>query len=104
MQVDVKDRLAGMAPFFSQVGYKPTSEWKEEIVLWDPLKAVTVPGSTAPGVDAVAKAVTDGNDVVILDTAGIPNGTYFFYSTNLNHLNNNTEEYGGMMTEIRIAP
>ena len=41
---------------------------------------------------------------VILDTAGVPPGTYFFYSTNLNHLNNNTEEYGGMMTEIRISP
>ena len=41
---------------------------------------------------------------VILDTAGIPNGRYFLYSTNLSHLNNNTEEYGGMMTEIRINP
>lgn len=40
---------------------------------------------------------------VILDTAGIPPGTYFLYSTNLNHLNNRDEEYGGMMTEIRIS-
>ncbi len=31
-----KDRLAGMAAFFSQVGYKSTSEWKEEIVFFDP--------------------------------------------------------------------
>jgi len=30
------NRLAGMAAFFSQVGFKPTSEWKEEIVFWDP--------------------------------------------------------------------
>jgi len=30
--------LAGMAVFFSQVGYKPTREWKEEIVFWDPDK------------------------------------------------------------------
>ena len=28
--------LAGMAAFFSQVGYKTTSEWKEEIVFFDP--------------------------------------------------------------------
>ncbi len=29
-------RLAGMASFFSQVGYKSTSEWKEEIIFFDP--------------------------------------------------------------------
>lgn len=27
---------AGLAAFFSQVGYKPTREWKEEIVFWQP--------------------------------------------------------------------
>jgi hypothetical protein len=30
-------RLAGVAAFFSQIGYKPTREWKEETVFWDPL-------------------------------------------------------------------
>jgi FtsP/CotA-like multicopper oxidase with cupredoxin domain len=39
---------------------------------------------------------------VILDTAGVAAGTYFLYSTNLNLLSNDTEPYGGMMTEIRI--
>jgi len=34
-----KDRLDGMAAFFSQIGYKPTGEWKEEIVYFDPDKA-----------------------------------------------------------------
>lgn len=58
-----EDRRAGMAEFFSQVGYKPTSEWKEEIVFWDPLKSVEVPGSTAAGVDAVAKAVAATNQI-----------------------------------------
>ncbi|QEH32366.1 hypothetical protein OJF2_08360 [Aquisphaera giovannonii] len=29
-------RLRGMAAFFSQVGYKPTREWKEQCVVWDP--------------------------------------------------------------------
>jgi hypothetical protein len=33
-----KDRLSGMAGFFSQVAYKSTSEWKEEIVSFDPNK------------------------------------------------------------------
>ncbi len=31
-----KDRLAGMAGFFSNVGHKYTAEWKEEIVFFDP--------------------------------------------------------------------
>ena len=56
-------RRAGMAAFFSQVGYKPTSEWKEEIVFWDPLKSIAVPGSIAPGVDAVDKSVTVTNQI-----------------------------------------
>jgi Protein of unknown function (DUF1553)/Protein of unknown function (DUF1549) len=58
-----EDRRAGMAVFFSQVGYKPSSEWKEEIVFWDPLKSTTVPGSTAPGVDDVTKSVTATNQI-----------------------------------------
>jgi hypothetical protein len=34
-----KEKLAGMAAFFSQVGYKKTAEWKEEIVFFDSGKA-----------------------------------------------------------------
>jgi hypothetical protein len=30
-----KDYLPGMSVFFSQISYKPTREWKEEIVYWD---------------------------------------------------------------------
>ena len=44
-----KGRLAGMAVFFSQIGYKPTSEWKEESVFWDPLGSTAVAGNSAPG-------------------------------------------------------
>ena len=44
-----KDRLEGMTVFFSQVGYKPTAEWKEECVFWDPLSASTMAGNSAPG-------------------------------------------------------
>jgi hypothetical protein len=31
-----QDRRAGMTPFFSQIAFKPTGEWKEEIVMFDP--------------------------------------------------------------------
>ena len=34
-----KDRQADLAAFFSQIGYKPTTEWKEEIVFFDQSKA-----------------------------------------------------------------
>lgn len=43
-----KERLAGMAGFFSQVGYKSTAEWKEEIVCFDPTKAAAQ-GAAAQG-------------------------------------------------------
>jgi len=29
-----EDRLSGLAAFFSQIAYKSTAEWKEEIVMW----------------------------------------------------------------------
>jgi hypothetical protein len=34
-----KERLAGMAAFFSHVAYKRSEEWKEEIVFYDSVKA-----------------------------------------------------------------
>jgi hypothetical protein len=34
-----KEKLQGMAAFFSQLSYKPTREWKEEIVYWEPDKS-----------------------------------------------------------------
>lgn len=39
---------------------------------------------------------------VILDTSSVDPGTYFLYTTNLNYLSNDTQDYGGMMTEIVI--
>ena len=39
---------------------------------------------------------------VIIDTAGVPAGTYFLNTTNLQFLSNNDEERGGIMTEIVI--
>ncbi|MBZ4420660.1 multicopper oxidase domain-containing protein [Myxococcus sp. RHSTA-1-4] len=41
---------------------------------------------------------------VILDTAAIPPGTYFLHTTHLHALSNDTEDLGGMMTEIVITP
>ncbi len=41
-----KDRLSDMSAFFSNIGYKETGEWKEEIVFFDPAK----PGATLPRV------------------------------------------------------
>ncbi len=40
----------------------------------------------------------------ILDTTSVAPGTYFIYTTNLNRLSNNTEDFGGMMTEIVVSP
>lgn len=39
---------------------------------------------------------------VLIDATDIPQGTYFLYSTNLDHLSNDAENFGGMMTEIRV--
>lgn len=41
-----EERLAGTALFFAKIGYKPTGEWKEEIVIFDPGKAVPQQGDT----------------------------------------------------------
>jgi len=35
-----ESQLAGMSAFFSQVGFKPTGEWKEEIVVFDRRKSL----------------------------------------------------------------
>jgi hypothetical protein len=58
-----KERLAGMAAFFSQIGYKPTSEWKEECVFWDPYGSTAVPGNAAPGQAAISTSVPAGGEV-----------------------------------------
>ena len=39
---------------------------------------------------------------VILDTTGVAPGTYLLYTPNFNLLSNNTEDFGGMMTEIIV--
>jgi len=39
---------------------------------------------------------------VVIDTKDVPVGTYFLYTTNMNYLSNNGEDFGGMMTEIHV--
>jgi FtsP/CotA-like multicopper oxidase with cupredoxin domain len=40
----------------------------------------------------------------IIDTANVAAGTYILYTTNLNYLSNNQQDFGGMMTEIVVNP
>jgi hypothetical protein len=42
------ERLTQMAAFFTQVGYKSTAEWKEEIVLFDPTKTNSSAAAARP--------------------------------------------------------
>jgi len=39
---------------------------------------------------------------VILDSTGIPPGTYYLYTPNLDHLSNDAENFGGLMTEVHV--
>ena len=57
------NRLAGMTAFFSQIGYKPTSEWKEEHVFWNPLGDSAVAANSAPGRAAVTEIGHSSNSV-----------------------------------------
>ena len=55
-----KERLAGMAAFFSQITYKATAEWKEEIVFYDPSKAVAMASDATAKVPPAAAVYPDG--------------------------------------------
>jgi hypothetical protein len=73
-----KGKLDGMTAFFSQVGYKPTSEWKEENVFWDPLglsKAAGAPGNAK--VTTVIPKCTNAVPSLVADLTGaaFPDGT-----------------------------
>jgi hypothetical protein len=58
-----KDRLSGMAAFFSQVSYKSTSEWKEEIVSFDPNKPPAQAAIFPDGTPAKLSTDTDPREV-----------------------------------------
>jgi FtsP/CotA-like multicopper oxidase with cupredoxin domain len=45
----------------------------------------------------------EGADVIV-DTKDAAPGTYFLYTSNLNSLSNDSQDYGGAMTEIVVSP
>ncbi|MBI5766433.1 MAG: DUF1553 domain-containing protein [Verrucomicrobia bacterium] len=55
-------RLDGMAAFFAQITYKPTGEWKEEIVFFDPDKALPAGAAPAQFPDGGAARLTPDRD------------------------------------------
>lgn len=55
-----KDRLTNMAAFFSQVGYKSTGEWKEEIIFFDITKPLSIASPTFP--DGSVARLSPGSD------------------------------------------
>src|ERR1035437_10006104 len=55
-----KERLDGLTAFFSQVGFKPTGEWKEEIVHFDVF--MPAPGSKAVFPDGKPARIGAGQD------------------------------------------
>src|SRR6266481_2474343 len=48
--------------------------------------------------DSCAARASDGNC-----TTPIPSGTYYLYTPNLDHLSNDAENFGGLMTEVHIC-
>ena len=63
-----------MAAFFTQISYRPTGEWKEEIVTFDPDVASS---STAPAVasravfpDGTKAKLSPGEDPRVISAAG----------------------------------
>ena len=71
------EKVAGMATFFSKVGYKPTGEWKEEIVQYDPRKgAQPKPGGPSPAASKGAKpAAAPPAGLAAAALAVFPDGT-----------------------------
>lgn len=69
------EKLACMARFFTQVGYKPTSEWKEEHVFWDPMGTHTLAGNIAPGkasIEEIGKPAAPAQGVATTDAPALP--------------------------------
>lgn len=61
-------------------------------------------GDTTYLTNSITLGGGESADVIldVSDPAYAPGQTYFLYSTNLDHLSNDAENFGGMMTEIRI--
>jgi hypothetical protein len=73
------ERLASLAVFFSQIGFKPTGEWKEEIVFFDPSLATNGLAKTALFPDGKPARFSSGQDprVVFTDWLINPKNPHF---------------------------
>jgi len=63
-----KERLDGMAVFFSQIAYKPTSEWKEQVVFWDPWGLRLVPTNFVLGRETPGTVRPKSEDPIVSPT------------------------------------
>ena len=72
-------RLAGLAGFFGEVGSKPTSTWKEEIVFHDAARATNGLAATAVFPDGTPARIAAGQDprVVLADWLVAPGNPWF---------------------------
>jgi hypothetical protein len=73
------ERTAGLAAFFSQVAYKGTGEWKEEIVYFDPAKAAAAAVAAARYPDGCPAALSPDRDARLDFAAWLtaPGNPYF---------------------------
>ena len=73
------NQLSGMAAFFSEIGYKHTSEWKEEIVMFDPARATNFPARAAVFPDGTPARLSPDRDPreVFADWLIDPNNPWF---------------------------
>jgi hypothetical protein len=69
-------RQAGLSAFFSRIGYKGTSEWKEEIVYFDKMKKISGPAVFPDGTAAKIGPDTDPR-VVFADWLLAPGNPWF---------------------------
>jgi FtsP/CotA-like multicopper oxidase with cupredoxin domain len=74
------------------------------------LRGPSPDGGITPGknlyyeTNSVSLGGGETNDVIIqIPADAAPGDTYFLYTSNLNFLSNGDEEFGGMMTEIRVS-
>ena len=72
-----EERWDALAPFFSQIGYKATGEWKEEIVFFDSRKSLKTVEAVFP--DGTAATLTPGQDprVAFADWLITPKNPWF---------------------------
>ena len=72
-------RRSALSAFFAKVAFKPTSEWKEEIVHFDAWKTNAVPLAVTVFPDGTPAQVVDGKDprVVFVDWLVQPQNSWF---------------------------